>query len=142
MNRKKFQKRCEELIEYEQEILARAKKLSEGKEKILDEHGLTYAAYLCWSYLGGGNSSLKRIDFKECYTCSIFVAICKKEDDPYDVNLEAVSLIYPVTDLRKGFFSYKFERLKNFEACESTFTSLFEQVVKEGYEQTLKNYRL
>ena len=47
MNRKKFQKRCEELIEYEQEILARAKKLSEGKEKILDEHGLKYAVKLC-----------------------------------------------------------------------------------------------
>ena len=80
MNRKKFQKRCEELIEYEQEILARAKKLSEGKEKILDEHGLKYAAYLFWSYLGEeNNSSLKRIDLRNVTLAQFLLRSAKRK---------------------------------------------------------------
>ena len=141
MNRKKFQKHCEELILYEQEILTRAKRLLEGKERLLDEHELKCAASLFWSnYAEPENITNERIPFNNCYMCSIYIAIYKKEDDFLNPDLEALSLIYPVTYIRKIFNFYKFYKLKT-KNIEKLFNGLYEEVLLNGYEETLSKYQ-
>ena len=141
MNKKKFQKKGQELAEYEDEVLKQAKNFfDEEKQRELEKRGLKGCAYLFWFYredIREDETILERIPFTDSYTCHLYITICKKEDDPYDLDLESVSIIQTITMIGRPIF-FPVLRFKKFDVsdCMKEFAQYYDSVIENGYEAT------
>ena len=142
MNKNKFKIKCNDLLVYENEMLEKAKTLLQDKNEKLHQLGLKCHTCLFWNYFGEETIHFTRINFKENYSCQLYIVICKECDNPYDINLQAIGLIYTITVLRKGLFipNYKFEKniIKDFD---KTFINLYDKVFEIGYDATLNTHK-
>lgn len=139
MNQEKFRKKTEELVEYEEQVLRQAQEFWEGKQEELEKLGLKGCSQLFWLDFESGNDDIPmtRIPFKKGYTCQLSMQICKKEDDPFDPDLECVSDIQRITMICEGAFASQL-KFDKFDAQEyiKCFQETYESVLKNGYEAT------
>lgn len=142
MNKGKFEIKCNNLMSYENEMLEKAITLLKDKNEKLHKLGLKCHTCLFWNYFGEDTINFTRIKFKENYTCQLYIVICKESDDPYDINLEAIGLIYTITALRKGLFIpiYKFEK-NSIDGFDKTFNNLYKKVFEIGYDAALNAHK-
>ena len=139
MKKKKFEKKCREFLEYEEYLLSEANIFIEPMITDLDKLGLKIQAKLLWGYFGKNEGSFDRIPFVDNYLCRLTLTLCKKEDDPNDLDLVPINQLYSITSIRRhilfGYFCFDKYELGDFY---EHFSLSYKSVLEIGYEETLK----
>ncbi len=131
MNKRKFEKKCQELYAYEDEML---KKMSEYVKPInedLNKNGYKVVPRLLWFYPNESDenkelvTSRKDICYKKAYVCSMNVVVCPIESNVNDeteekcgISLNDWATVYSLSiwrgwSFRRGKCSYIFKHLSN-----------------------------
>jgi len=141
MKKKKFEKKCQELIEHEERLLKEAEELIKPMEEPLIKMGLKARAFLVWNYGGEVNGKFVRIKIRDNYLCYLVIGICKIESNEKDLDLKALTVTSLITYVHRSIFLriYKFDKV-GLEDIFERFMRVYNEVLTDGYGKTLARY--
>lgn len=142
MNKNKFNLKCQELKNYEEEFHynIRNRFITENN-KLLSIGLIIDFDLMFWNVISRGNPTFDRIEFSDGYMCFIAITIRKVTDSHRDMDLEALCFQEPLTRVRRSIFT----GLLKFERCPEKYIKEFiksvemyiNRVLNEGYEKVL-----
>ncbi|MDE6442409.1 MAG: hypothetical protein K2L12_06645 [Clostridia bacterium] len=144
MTKKQLAKRSPEFIEYEEQTLNSVKQRFAKYNESLDNVGLAIDIGLLW-YYRGEDLTFSRIEFANGYTCAVDIQIRKKEDPKYDMDLEAITLIHPISQVGLRLFRYGscYSKVpdKMFKEYLDTVDETIIKVLDKGYTTVLQKIK-
>lgn len=143
MRKEKFEKKCQELREFEERYYNYTKiRLIESGKK-LESIGLALDIDLIFENIPKDIYGFERIGYEDHYVCYIGIQIRKQSDPIRDMDLESVNLFFPLTNLCKWGFTWLFRRCprRELEKFERRVDNTILRVLTEGYEEILDELR-
>lgn len=140
MRAKTFLKKCKDLQIFEEQTLRSVNQQFDKYLDELDRLGLVLDIDLLW-YFRGGELSFSRIEFKNGYTCAISLQIREKNDPKHNIDLEAITLIQPISKIHWPIFwigiIFSKISLKDLEGFLDDLETTVKEVIEQGYEKVL-----
>ncbi|MDE6442404.1 MAG: hypothetical protein K2L12_06620 [Clostridia bacterium] len=144
MTKKQLAKKSPEFIEYEEQTLNLVKQRFAKYNESLDNVGLALDIDLLWCYLGE-DLTFSRIEFAGGYTCAVCIQIRRKEDPKYDMDLEAITHIQPISQVGFRMFRYGncYSKVsdKMFKEYLDTVDETIIKVLDKGYTTVLQKIK-
>lgn len=142
MRKEKYDKKCKELIVYEENTLKRAIAFTEPMKEKLSENGLKVRIKLYWSDDGhySEEASSERKEIKSGYICFMCISICKEFEDPDDFDLLHICDLFSITRvafIRPFHFFFKDSIDKMLKRVQNNY----EQILLKGYGQVLEELK-
>lgn len=142
MKKKKFEQKCQELIDYEEAVLKSVRTKIGSLDFDLKSRDLEMTVDLIWNYFGQSEYPKKRIPFEIGYTALVFCAIHKKGQNPHDDKVECFDRVYPFTAIHKNiFYCTIFEKRGIEEGFYSSIQDGYDKIVQIGYDNYIEELK-
>ena len=136
MRKEKFEKKCQELREFEERYYnyTKIRLLESGKK--LESIGLVLDIDLLFENFPKDIFGYERIKFEDHYVCYIGIQIRKESDPSHNLDFVAITLPFPLTNLCKWGFTWLFRRCprRELEKFERRVDNTISRVLTEGYD--------
>lgn len=140
MNKKKFNKKSQEMADYEDKVLKFAKNYLSQYVLPLGQKNLCLDILLVWvNYKHmGSEESISRLNFKDGYICFLFLQVRRKNDPFPDFDLKSIWKPAKVTAIYSGIFSWQIfgiTPIKKIEKQLHRMETTINEVLLNGYEK-------
>ena len=128
--------------EFEERTLNSVKHIFEKYVGELSNIGLALDIRLAWCNRGSEEWSYSRIQYSYTYMCYLEIIVRKKEDPQFDIDLQCICHIHPISQCSMYFWrpGTKFSKVpeKYFTDFIEQAETTIQQVLNEGYESVLQ----
>lgn len=145
MNKNKFYKKCQELADYEDEVLNFAKNNLAQYVLPLKQKNLCLDICLTWTNYNSKNPGedifTNRISFEDGYHCQLFTQIRRNEDPFPDWDLVTIFVPAEVTMISFGAFRWQVYFIKNslkkIQKQINEMERIINKVLIKGYQEVM-----
>lgn len=146
MNKKKFDKKCRELADYEDEVLNYAKNNLAQYVLPLKQNNLCLDICLIWTNYNSKDPRedifINRVSFEDGYYCQLFMQIRKNED--YFPDWDLITIWMPINITRISFGAFRWQvyfiknSLKKVQKQLNEMEKIIKKVLMKGYQQVME----
>lgn len=150
MKKEKFDRKCQEFIDYETNALAFAKEYLKDYKAPLEKRDLCLDVQLTWwRYIPDPEEvgcSYSRIPFKSGYHAFLIPQVLRKGENPQDLDLVSVWMLIDVTRLiiwgtLTHWNQFKKYSMKHIKKNLDYMKKMIEEVLEKGYDEVLNSKR-